>query len=234
MVSDCFAGLQCLLRPGELTENAMINAWREIVKQCCENATAGTDGYRTGMVYVGSEYNRVHTPPRPCSIPGMTESLFSYEHEYMLVTAAVYGFYIVYVHPFADGNGRISRAVMYKIIVIPGLPLSKVINLDRKGYYQCIQQSEQDVDMYELDITPFYTFIVESVDKACDIYKIYTNPLNGMHLSSSSKMDATGKGYVSCSEVSDILGVDIDEAERIIEDLCKYGLPGVLGRSRTI
>lgn len=56
------------------------------------------------------------------------------------------------IHPFADGNGRIGRAIMERTLLQPigGRPLlsiSHAIRLERDGYYAALQQAQTGLDL---------------------------------------------------------------------------------------
>ena len=56
------------------------------------------------------------------------------------VCSAHYKF--VSIHPFADGNGRISRLIMNYILYQYGYPLLLIKNTDRKAYFRALERSQ--------------------------------------------------------------------------------------------
>ncbi len=221
MVRQCLAGLQYLLN-NELTEKTFIDTWKIIVNDCCDNISVGIDGYRKGMVYVGNSTAIIHTPARPEQISSMIKSLFSYKYENDIINAAIYSYYTVYVHPFADGNGRLSRAIAQKIIGLPALPLSQAINCKLSRYYKALRESDA-INNNELNITPYVKYFVNIVDDACDMFDLYMHPLDDKESLLLAKMDRQGKGFISKLKVTEILKCSMMEAEDIVDSLCNKG-----------
>jgi Fic family protein len=62
------------------------------------------------------------------------------ENSVEFACAAHYKF--VSIHPFADGNGRISRLIMNYILYKYGYPLLLIKNTDRKAYFKALEKSQ--------------------------------------------------------------------------------------------
>lgn len=87
-----------------------------------------------------------------------------------LVKAALIHFYIAYLHPWFDGNGRMSRLMHLWYLVQQGytsamfIPLSEYIEKSRKGYYKAYTLTEQNAKLSGVvDATPFLVYFIENV-----------------------------------------------------------------------
>ena len=87
-----------------------------------------------------------------------------------LLKAALIHFYIAYLHPYFDGNGRMARLLHLWYLVQRGyssalfVPLSGFIERSRKGYYDAYTLIEQNARISGvLDVTPFLVYFVENV-----------------------------------------------------------------------
>ena len=87
-----------------------------------------------------------------------------------LLKAALIHFYIAYLHPFFDGNGRMARLMHLWYLVQQGyssalfVPLSEYVNKSRKGYYDAYTLAEGNARISGvLDVTPFLVYFIENV-----------------------------------------------------------------------
>jgi Fic family protein len=58
-------------------------------------------------------------------------------------------FQIVSIHPFADGNGRLSRLLMNYVQQYHKLPLSIVYAEDKQDYFDALQNTRKSEDIGE-------------------------------------------------------------------------------------
>lgn len=129
------------------------------------------------MVYVGSRTDIIYVPAEPKTIKEMMHCLFEYEKnktQNIWIRAAILHFYFVYVHPFCDGNGRTARILTQSYLyhmemsMIVYLPISRIINLNLKGYYSNLKEAEK---MYSngkkwIDITPFVDYMLDVFEQS--------------------------------------------------------------------
>ncbi len=82
-------------------------------------------------------------------------------------------FWIGYLHPFTDGNGRLARVLFYWHLLRRGywaaafLPISSVIKNAKEGYPRAFLYSEQD----NFDLTYFIDFNVRKMLEAMDAFE---------------------------------------------------------------
>lgn len=87
-----------------------------------------------------------------------------------LLKAAVIHFYIAYLHPYFDGNGRMARLVHLWYLRRQGyssalfIPFSSYIERSRKGYYSAYSLAEENAKISGvMDVTPFLVYFIENV-----------------------------------------------------------------------
>lgn len=143
--------------------------------------------YREGNVIItGSQ----HTPPEGFQVPHEMRKLISWlnknqKRHNVVELAALLHHKLVYIHPFADGNGRMSRLVMNVLIMKAGYPLAIILRNDRKRYYRVL--SEADSGEY----APLCEFVAQAVIRTLNIYLKILTP--------SKKKD---EKYISLEELS--------------------------------
>jgi Fic family protein len=112
-------------------------------------------GYRKGPIYIrGSK----HVPPASEHIMdcmSVLKELISGE-ENPIVRAVLAHWFIGYIHPYFDGNGRSARFLMNFLLIQGGYPWAVVKNSDRSEYKQALESASVNND-----IQPFAKFIKE-------------------------------------------------------------------------
>ncbi len=75
--------------------------------------------YRTGLVTI---HGTSHQPPEPALVSGFVEDMCDYVNENWHRSAIHLASYLMWrvnwIHPFAGGNGRTSRAVSYMVLCV--------------------------------------------------------------------------------------------------------------------
>jgi Fic family protein len=87
-----------------------------------------------------------------------------------LLKAAVIHFYIAYLHPYFDGNGRMARLLHLWYLVRQGysatlfFAFSSYINKSKSKYYKAFTLVEENFEISGLiDVTPFLLYYIENV-----------------------------------------------------------------------
>ena len=91
-------------------------------------------------------------------------------HEPSLINAGLAHLWLVTLHPFDDGNGRIARAVGDLFLArADGSPqrfysLSAQIQRDRKAYYEILERTQKQ----SLDVTDWLAWFLDALHRAVD------------------------------------------------------------------
>ena len=96
-----------------------------------------------------------HLPPPPWEINGLIDELLAFleqEHppKYDLIISAMVHHRFVWIHPFANGNGRTVRVLTYAILIKQGFRVNtrRILNpasafcLDRNQYYKSLAKAD--------------------------------------------------------------------------------------------
>ena len=120
-------------------------------------------GYRNGPVYLrGSR----HVPPRWEAVRDAMPTLFNLiEGEGEPSVKAVLGHWLFgYIHPYADGNGRMARFVMNVLLASGGYPWTVIRADDRDAYLASLESASINQDMEQ-----FARFLAERVAPALEL-----------------------------------------------------------------
>lgn len=111
--------------------------------------------YVTGLPEVGSSAENVES-----DMIQLIEEVNEYDGKEILKVATYFHARFEYIHPFADGNGRVGRTMMnYYLMTHNHLPFI-VYNVDKKLYYECLQKYDETEDW-----NPLYKFFKYETEK---------------------------------------------------------------------
>lgn len=83
---------------------------------------------------------------------------------------AIMHYYLGYIHPFYDGNGRLARfissAMLSELHPLVALKLSTTIKKNRTAYYDVFKSANDPHNRG--DVTPFYLFFLDILNQATD------------------------------------------------------------------
>lgn len=145
-------------------------------------AEVQVSGYREGMVYVTGREGVVYTPPRAEVVPEMMRALVKFIREselHPLLKACIAHFYLVYVHPFGDGNGRTARALSYMMLLQAGydffryVSVSGVVAEERGRYYRAMRSVEESDGDMTYFIDAYSAMLARTVQKMEDHLKYH-------------------------------------------------------------
>lgn len=108
-----------------------------------------------------------HEPPHFLQVANEMQELFAwYEQEkdrlHPVELAALFHFKFVYIHPFADGNGRTARLLMNLILMGHGYPpaIVKAEEQQRLNYYETLEMASM-----RNEVQPFINLITTCVEE---------------------------------------------------------------------
>lgn len=133
-----------------------------------EGLSAYAGNYRPGGVEIEQSE---HAPPPAHLVAELVEDMCDYVNENWQTESAVHlAAYVMWrlnwIHPFADGNGRTSRAVSYLLLCVKlgyRLPGSRTIPLqiseDRQPYFNAIEAADVAARDGHVDVSKMETLI---------------------------------------------------------------------------
>ena len=219
-----------------ITEKNIRQLWEAVVADVCENEEHKGQLYRDGMVYMVDPTTTIHTPAKPEQLPDLMASLFAFlqqEHEEILIASFAAHFYLVYVHPFCDGNGRTARILNASQLYHGGykkmksLPLSSAINKQLSGYYSGLSDSEKvlyDHGTPWLDLTPFVSYMLDTFERCLMDAALAQNELTAQEKHLLERMNKTGpNAEITVKNAQKVLKLSESSARRILNSLVEKG-----------
>lgn len=207
--------------------------WKIVTQNVCENKSQQLNHskFRTGMVYVG-----YHIPEKPEKIESKLNLFFEnleQSNENIFIKAALLYFYIVYIHPFCDGNGRTARICFNSFLYQSGIKninkiaLSQYINKEKYNYYKSLSESEKSVKIGDdifIDITPSIYYMLSILKEALMNMLSLQNELSENEKELLFKIQTKGKEFeITVKECSKILSISELRCRGILNNLTNKG-----------
>jgi Fic family protein len=122
--------------------------------------------FRRGGVGIFRGDQVVHMAPPAGQVPGLVHDLLDWlktTDEHPLVASCVFHYELEFIHPFADGNGRMGRLWQTLILrqwkpIFEWLPVETVIHDRQDDYYRVLAEADNLADA-----TPFIEFMLEAL-----------------------------------------------------------------------
>jgi Fic family protein len=122
--------------------------------------------YRTGGVGVMEGSHVIHMAPPADRVPLLMGDLFRWltaSDAHPLITISVFHYEFEFIHPFADGNGRMGRLWQSLILarwnpLFADIPVESLVYEHQAEYYQALQESTR-----QTDCAPFIAFLLTMI-----------------------------------------------------------------------
>ena len=91
---------------------------------------------------------KIYTPPTPKNTPKFIKELIVWLNSkeaddlHSIIICAILHHRLVSVHPFSDGNGRISRLMMNFVLNKNKMPMLDIDYSNRDSYYTALERSQ--------------------------------------------------------------------------------------------
>lgn len=133
--------------------------------------------YRAGGVGVMSGDKVVHMAPPASRVRMLMDNLLRWlatTDTHPLVASSVFHYEFEFIHPFADGNGRMGRLWQTLILsrwqpLFAYIPVESLVHQHQEDYYAAIRQSTADADS-----AAFVLFMLERILEAIDSVAVQT------------------------------------------------------------
>jgi Fic family protein len=127
--------------------------------------------YRSGGAGVMAGAAVVHMAPPASQVPRLMGDLLAWlagSTDHALIASSLFHYELEFIHPFADGNGRMGRLWQTLILsrwrpLFAYLPIETLVHANQGAYYQAIQDSTD-----QTMATPFVAFMLDMIRTALD------------------------------------------------------------------
>jgi len=126
-------------------------------------------GHQTGVAFETA--SPFETPARMAGLVAWAEAAQVVKRLHPLLIAAIFGVVFLEIHPFQDGNGRLSRILTTLMLLQAGYAyapyssLESVIEQGKEGYYLALRQTQSTIHRAQPDWRPWLLFFLRALDQ---------------------------------------------------------------------
>ena len=158
-VRNALAAYACFDTWRPETEKDLLEAHRILMSGLIDGAGV----YRRGGVGVMAGQQVIHMAPAADRVPQLMADLFGWliaTDAHPLIASSVFHYEFEFIHPFADGNGRMGRLWQSLILarwnpLFVDMPVESLVFEHQTEYYQALQESTRQTDS-----APFIAFML--------------------------------------------------------------------------
>ena len=174
--------------------------------------------YRSDGVGVFDGQKCIHMAPPAIRIPYLMKELLSWVKKtkvHPLISSCVFHYEFEFIHPFADGNGRMGRMWQTLLLmqwkpIFAWIPVETIVKKHQQEYYSSIAQSDKAGNS-----TIFITFMLKCILDS--LQEIEESNQKSNQKSNRKLLDAVSKNpNITIRELQDFLGMSESGVKKII------------------
>lgn len=146
------------------------------------------------------------------------------------------------IHPFNDGNGRMSRLLTLLLLYQSGfivgkyISIEKIIEESKETYYEALQDSSINWHENENDYKPFVNYMLGVIVKAYKEFESRVKLLTAPNLSKAARIREIIKNHIGTITKSELMAMNPDISDttiqRALAELLKNGEIEKIGGGR--
>ena len=229
-VKNAIGAYELMLELNPYKEKDMLKAHKlmmtDLVRECGR--------FRTGGVGVFNGEVCIHMAPPAQRVPLLIGELLDWvktTKTHPLISSCVFHYEFEFIHPFADGNGRLGRMWQTLLLmqwkpIFAWIPVETIVKEHQQEYYAAIMKSD-----HEASSTPFIVFMLGCLKEALD-EMMESNPKS--NLKSNQKIVAVMRQNpsVTIRELQGITGLSESGVKKNIRQLRADGIIERVGAAK--
>ncbi|MBD5400704.1 Fic family protein [bacterium] len=189
----------------------------------------------------GNEIGSIFETATPFDTPLLMEEIIKWTNNTLddhyfhpLITIGVFVVHFLSIHPFTDGNGRLSRALTVLLMLkagyeyMPYASMESIIEASKDAYYRALRGTQKTIWGDKVDYEPWLTFFIGSLVKQKRHLEAKLQQLQD----SNHKLSATAlailnlfanKSEMTMPEIVAGLGKNPETVRKAVQTLVKTG-----------
>lgn len=207
-VKNAFDAYEQLLSFNPYSVGDLLKAHRTLMNELVREAGM----FRSGGVGVFNGDQLIHMAPPANLVPELMNNLLTWAENskvHPLVKSCAFHYEFEFIHPFADGNGRMGRMWNTLLLyqwkpIFAWLPIETLIRERHQAYYAALAQADQTADA-----TPFVEFLLTVIyDTLREIAETQNgNTHEGVGVPVTLLLEKLGEDTLSAQQIMERLGL---------------------------
>ena len=207
-VKNAFDAYEQLLSFNPYSVGDLLKAHRTLMNELVREAGM----FRSGGVGVFNGDQLIHMAPPANLVPELMNNLLTWAENskvHPLVKSCAFHYEFEFIHPFADGNGRMGRMWNTLLLyqwkpIFAWLPIETLIRERQQAYYAALAQADQTADA-----TPFVEFLLTVIyDTLREIAETQNgNTHEGVGVPVTLLLEMLGEDTLSAQKIMERLGL---------------------------
>lgn len=182
----------------------------------------------------------VRTPESMTELLGLWQDCLRDGWVHPLVAMAAMNLDFLCIHPFRDGNGRVSRLLLLLQCYHLGYEVGRYISMERlieenkERYYETLEQSSQGWHEGKHDPWPYVHYLLYVLKSACREFEERVGQVKSPRGAKTELIESAVAAFSGNFTLSDLErvcpGISRDMVRRVLRDLQKAGKAECLGR----
>jgi Fic family protein len=201
-------------------------------KKLANNVEAfDADGKSLGVIFETA--SPFETPRIMAELLASTSQALASREMHPLLLIAAFVVHFLAIHPFQDGNGRLSRVLTTLLLLqagyryVPYCSLERVIEENKDGYYRALRLSQKQIRTTDEKLDDWVRFFLQSLKKQKDtlLRKVEQEKLlEGLSPTSEQILVlARERGRLTISEAVTLLGINRNTIKLHLRQLVQQG-----------
>lgn len=194
----------------------------------------GNGRYRNGSVGVFDGQKCIHLAPPAQRVPQLMADLFEWVKQtktHPLVSSCVFHYEFEFIHPFADGNGRMGRMWQTLLLmrwkpIFAWIPVETIVKEHQQEYYAAIARCD-----IEANSTTFITFMLQCLKQAIQ-EMAESNQKSNSKSNQKIFLAMQRNPLITIRELQDETGLSESGVKKIIRQLKADGLVQRIGGAK--
>lgn len=193
-------------------------------------AAFDADGREIGVVF--ETVTPFETPAKMRELVAEIRELFEDKALHPLILTGLFVVHFLAIHPFQDGNGRMSRALTTLLLLksgysyVPYSSMESIIEENKSSYYKALRNSQKTFKTANVNYDYWLTFFLQTVlkQKIRLEKKIALQQTHGLSLTSNRIMSLfANRSQWTSAEISAETSIKIATVKKALAELVKAG-----------